>query len=121
MPGCGLFTAIASAGNVTLRDRGPSQGTRRHEGKPMRSYLGRGLMLTAFAGTFVLAAGPAALAATPATTSPEAMSLVATGSVPIGPVGDATLSNTNPVTGTSGVVTGILGIGAFTDNVQTNA
>jgi hypothetical protein len=78
-------------------------------------------MLTAFAGTFVLAAGPAALAATPATTSPEAISLVATGSVPVGPVGDATLSNTNPVTGTSGLVTGILGIGAFTDNVQTNA
>ena len=78
-------------------------------------------MLTAFAGTFVLAAGPAALAATPATTSPEAISLVATGSVPIGPVGDATLSDTNPVTGASGVVTGLLGIGAFTDNVQTNA
>ena len=78
-------------------------------------------MLTAFAGMFVLAAGPAALAATPATTSPEAMSLVATGSIPIAPVGDTTLSNTNPVTGASGLVTGILGIGAFNDNVQTNA
>jgi hypothetical protein len=88
----------------------------------MRSSLGRGLLLTAFAGTFMLAAGPAALAATtPATTSPEAISLDATGTIPIGPVGDATLSNTNPVTGASGLVTGLLGIGAFTDNVQTNA
>jgi len=87
----------------------------------MRSYLGRGLFLTAFAGTFVLAAGPAALAATPATTSPEAISLVATGTIPLGPVGDATLSNTNPVTGTGGVVPSLLGIGAFTDNVMTNS
>ena len=87
----------------------------------MRSSLGRGLLLTATAGTFVLAAGPAALAATPATTSPEAISLVATGTIPVGPVGDATLSDTNPVTGTSGLVAGLLGIGAFSDNVQTNA
>lgn len=78
-------------------------------------------MLTAFAGTFVLAAGPAALAATPATTSPEAIALVATGTVPLSPLGDATLSNTNPVTGTGGLVTGLLGVGAFTDNVMTNA
>lgn len=49
------------------------------------------------------------------------MSLVATGTIPIGPVGDATLSNTNPVTGASGLVTGLLGIGAFNDNVMTNA
>ena len=56
----------------------------------MRSSLGRGLLLTAFAGTFMLAAGPAALAATtPATTSPEAMSLDATGTIPIGPIGNA--------------------------------
>jgi len=49
------------------------------------------------------------------------MSLDATGTIPIGPIGDTTLSNTNPVTGASGLVTGLLGIGAFTDNVQTNA
>jgi len=78
-------------------------------------------MLTAFAGTFVLAAGPAALAATPATTSPEAISLIATGPIAVGPVGDATLSDTNPVTGTSGGVTGLLDIGAFTDDVTTNS
>jgi hypothetical protein len=87
----------------------------------MRSSLGRGLFLTAFAGTFVLAAGPAALAATPATTSPEAMALVATGPVPVAPVGDATLSDTNPVTGTSGGVTGLFDIGAFSDDVATTS
>jgi hypothetical protein len=87
----------------------------------MRSSLGRGLLLTAFAGTFVLAAGPAALAATPATTSPEAIALVATGTIPVAPVADATLSSTNPVTATSGVVTGLLGLSALSDNVQTNA
>jgi hypothetical protein len=85
------------------------------------SSLRRGLILGAVAGSFVLAAGPAALAATPATQSPEAIALVATGPLPLAPVGDATLSDTNPVTGSSGGLLGVLDIGALNDDVHTNS
>jgi hypothetical protein len=75
-------------------------------------------MLSALVGTFVLAAGPAALAA-PATQSPEGIALFASGLVPAD-VGDATTA-TSPQSGVSGGVAGILDIGAFDATAATTA
>jgi hypothetical protein len=72
--------------------------------------------MSALAGSFVLAAGPAALAA-PATQSPEGIALFASGLV-TADVGDATTA-TSPQTGTSGGVAGILDIGAFDSTATT--
>jgi hypothetical protein len=83
----------------------------------MRSSLRRGLVLTALAGTCVMAAAPAALAATPATQSPEAIALVASGPIVTLAVGDATIA-TSPQSLLGGGVTGLLDIGALTDIAQ---
>jgi hypothetical protein len=71
----------------------------------MRSSVSRGLMLSALVGTFVLAAGPAALAA-PATQSPEGIALFASGAVSAD-VADSTTA-TSPQSVASGGVTGLL-------------
>jgi hypothetical protein len=63
-------------------------------------------MLSALAGAFVMAAGPAALAATPATQSPEGIVLAATGPLAAS-VGVATLGS-SPANPVGGGITGLL-------------
>jgi hypothetical protein len=77
-----------------------------------RSTLQRGLVLGAIAGSFILAAGPAALAAPdgPATVSPEGIALALRG--PIGAdIGQATLGHSPGGFVASGQNRGILGVG----------
>jgi hypothetical protein len=66
-------------------------------------------MLSALAGAFVMAAGPAALAATPATASPEGIVIASQGLINA-KVGDATLGSSpaNPATGSG--ITGLLDV-----------
>jgi hypothetical protein len=74
-------------------------------------------MLSALAGAFVMAVGPAALAATPATSSPEGIVLSATGPLAAS-VGVATLG-TSPVSPSGGGITGLLDIsGVLTATAQ---
>jgi hypothetical protein len=81
----------------------------------MRSSIRRGLVMTAFAGTCVLAAGPAALAS--ATTSPEAFALDASGVITVGNVGDATLTGNPNVTTGAGAVDSLLQVAVGHDTV----
>ncbi|HSZ46729.1 MAG TPA: hypothetical protein VK823_15430 [Streptosporangiaceae bacterium] len=81
----------------------------------MRSSIRRGLVMTAFAGTCVLAAGPIALAQ--ATTSPEAFALDATGVISVPNVGDATLTGTPNVTAVNGAVDSLLQVAVAHDTV----
>jgi hypothetical protein len=71
--------------------------------------------MTAFAGTCVLAAGPAAFAS--ATTSPEAFALDASGVISVANVGDATLTGTPNVTTGSGAVDSLLQVAVGHDTV----
>jgi hypothetical protein len=76
------------------------------------SSLGRALLLSALAGSFVMAAGPAAMAQAtdPATQSPEGIVLASTGLISAD-LGEATLGNSpeSPVTGSG--ITGLLDLG----------
>ncbi len=87
----------------------------------MRSSIRRGLVLSALAGTCVMAVAPIALAQ--ATTSPEGIALEATGPVALGPIADAhgpTFPNTVSVVGVTLpglLVVGSTGASALTSTV----
>jgi hypothetical protein len=85
----------------------------------MRNTIRRGLVLTALAGSCVMAAGPAALAQ--ATQSPEGIALDATGPVALGPIADAhgpTFPNTVSVVGVT--LPGLLVIGSTSTSALTS-
>lgn len=80
----------------------------RYERENMHKKITRGIILAAMAGSLVLAATPAALAA-PATQSPEGIGLVATGTLlTVAPTPDATTATPNPSNVASATVATIL-------------
>jgi hypothetical protein len=85
----------------------------------MRNSIRRGLVLTALAGSCVMAAGPAAFAQ--ATQSPEAIALDATGPVALGPIADAhgpTFPTTVSVVGVT--LPGLLVVGSTSASALTS-
>jgi len=90
-------------------------GSRQREGKTMRTSIRRGLLVTALAGTCVIAVMPAALAQ--ATQSPEAIAADATGPITLGPVAPATVPPTPDTVDLAGVtLPGLLVIGTTSDD-----
>ena len=85
----------------------------------MRTSIRRGLVLTALAGSCVMAVMPAALAQ--ATTSPEAIAADATGPVSLGPIADATTPpSPHTVTAVGVTLPGVLVIGSTGTNALTD-
>jgi len=81
----------------------------------MRTSIRRGLLVTALAGTCVIAVMPAALAQ--ATQSPEAIAADATGPITLGPVAPATVPPTPNTVDLAGVtLPGLLVIGTTSDD-----
>ena len=85
----------------------------------MRTFIRRGLVVTALAGTCAISAMPAALAQ--ATTSPEAIALDATGPVALGPIADATTPPTPNTKSVAGVtLPGLLVVGTTSTSALTD-
>jgi hypothetical protein len=84
----------------------------------VRHSIRRALVLTALAGTALVAVAPAAFAQT---TSPEAFAIEGTGALGVAPTPDATLADPNPANVVTITIPGIVTAGTLSASVTSNS